>query len=503
MNAILFGEHPILPHLIGQYKQLGAVVTVSAMFDVSVLDSSAADQIVILSSKDAQRSDSAALDFLTRLSLLHHRRIPVLLLLQSRNVLHCLRMTGLPDSVDAAFEVWPFTMEEIWARNLFLRMPGIQTFSAPPVDRSPITKDSGSFVHLVIAGTNSYAREVAVQAAMLCHFPNFNAKDRRPLRTRISFISPGIMAFRDSFIGQYPQLFTHSYYRTVNLEEKTTLLHRPKYEGKRSDFVDTEWEFVDTSLSHPQMAHRLSGWAQDEIRQPTLVLCEDDPAAAICTCQSLPEAVFERKIPVWILQITTSWTGLLDSSRYDAVYPFGMEDCGLDVTMPQVEMARLLHYCYTYRYQNGALPTSLPAAAVEEAWSNAGSLNMRLSNLYNVMTMASKMRSLGHKGEDLRNFFALSPEEVEDLARTEHNRWCVERLLSGSRPCNDQELEEIQADPSLKRKYKAERNAHPDLCAYDELLPDESGTDVREYDRALTACIPLIVQTFVSAKQHE
>lgn len=495
----------MIPYLLAQYEQMGAEVIVSASFSEEVFRSNYVDQVVILTSEEGRMNDAAAWEFLSGLSALSCKknfRIPVFLLLHNSHVFHLLQTTGVPAPVDIAFELWPFTMEDVWARNLVVRMPGIRVFDAPSLDRRPIMVDSETFVHLVIAGTDSYAWEVAVQAALVCHFPNYDEKAPEPLRTRITFVSPGITAFRDAFIGRYPQLFAHSFYRTINLEEKSSFLHRPLYEGKRLDFVDVEWEFVEASVSHPQMARRLSDWAWDERRQLTLVLSGKEDAAVLSTCLSLPDAVFEKEVPVWILQRKSDWTGVLDASRHGSVYPFGMEDHGLDVRMPMVEMARLLHYCYSYRYQNQSLPTALPPDAVDLAWRNAGSLKMRYSNVYNVMAMSTKMRSLGHKGDDGCKFYALSPEEVEALAKTEHNRWSVERLLSGTRPCSDQERKEVAADVSLKRKYKTERDAHLDLCAYDELLPDESGTDVRENDRALTACIPLIVQTFLNRTEE-
>lgn len=87
----------------------------------------------------------------------------------------------------------------------------------------------------------------------------------------------------------------------------------------------------------------------------------------------------------------------------------------------------------------------------------------------------------------------------------------MERLIQGMRPCTDDERIEVKEDIirrlndpiyrkknpiSLKKRYKIERNAHYDLCAFSELDIDESGKHVSRYDRDLTAAIPLIVKTF-------
>jgi hypothetical protein len=500
-KAIIFGEHPMKSSLLTQYRQIGTDAIESASFDVQVFQAQPVQQVIILTSEEKNRDDAAALTFLSAMASIHQTdapRIQILLLLQNPDVLHLLQKTGFPPAVDASFEVWPMTLEEIWARNLVVRMPGISRTDSPPLDWHPLTKESKSFVHLVICGTDRYAWEVAVQAALVAHFPNYDEEAERPLRTRISFISPQIAPFRDAFIQRYRQLFTHSFYRTVDVERKTSDLHHPFYEGKRKDFVDVEWEFVDASLCNPLVEERISAWAVDPARLLTLVISDPDDAANVQTSLSVPDNLFVNDVPVWVLQKKHDWTSLLPESRSGKVYAFGKESTGLDVRMPLVEMAKLLHYFYTYIYQFQELPTAFPADEVVSAWQHVGSLKMRNSNICNVLTMAGKMRSLGHEGDDWRQFYALSPEEVEYLAKTEHNRWSVERLISGSRPCTDEEREAVLADISLKRKFKKERDAHFDLCAYDELLPDETGRNVQEYDRDLTACIPLLVQSFLS-----
>jgi len=97
----------------------------------------------------------------------------------------------------------------------------------------------------------------------------------------------------------------------------------------------------------------------------------------------------------------------------------------------------------------------------------------------------------------------------------EHNRWSVERLILGFRPPTDTEREEIREnieafiiakktdkekpEQDLKNVYKKKKN-HYDLCSYRELREDKTGQNVRLYDYDLTACIPLIAQSFKEAQ---
>ena len=145
-------------------------------------------------------------------------------------------------------------------------------------------------------------------------------------------------------------------------------------------------------------------------------------------------------------------------------------------------------------------------------------MKMRLSNIYNVMTIPTKMHSVGHDRSDADTFYALNRDEIRMLAETEHNRWSVERLILGDRPCTDDEKTKIRQNiqeiieahrmgkempVDLKRKYKKEYHVHYDLCAYDELEMDPTGKSAQTYDYDLTASIPLIYKTYFEEMKNE
>ena len=175
-----------------------------------------------------------------------------------------------------------------------------------------------------------------------------------------------------------------------------------------------------------------------------------------------------------------------------------------------MNLAKRLNYFYNCQFVRQAVPTSLPEDEVEEDWKAVDSYAMRFSSLYNAMTMTVKMRSLGHDEGDWGQFYAVTQAETELLSAVEHNRWSVERLILGFRPPTDSERDEIRENirailqakkegtpvpEDLKKAYKR-RRIHYDLCSYEELDLDSSGQDVRIYDYALTACIPLIMNSF-------
>lgn len=516
MKVITVGRHPLLEDLKRQYDRARAGVESFDSFSF-LPENISCDEIVILTSPDSPDAAGGDMTALSGLKALASRvkpspdRTVVHLLLQSQVTLRMLQMTGFSPEVEAVFEVWPFTMEEAWARKLLVRFPGLDPSPWPPLDRVPIGPGSRRKVHLVISGFDAQAEAVAFQAALSAHYPNYRPSDKVPLRTRITVIDEDVRSRRDAFISRYQQLFDNSYYRTIIPADGSSEFHRPVYSGQRKDFVDVEWEFVEGRTDHPVIRKKISGWAVDPDRLLTLLFSGGNDTANLDRALSLPEEVYSNSIPVFVRTLGDGWAEALGRNpRYASVHTFGMPFTGYDVSLPLVRMARMLNYFYSCSLAGEGVPTSIPRDRVSRTWREVSSFRMRLSNVFNVMCFSSKMRSLGHEDDRIDRFYALTREEVVSLSETEHNRWSVERLLMGSRPCTDAEKEEIRSSiaavisarkagealpEDLKRTYK-QRNVHFDLCSYDELEADATGRDVREYDYDLTAAIPLIMKCY-------
>lgn len=328
-----------------------------------------------------------------------------------------------------------------------------------------------------------------IKCALLSHYPAYEEDCRK--RTRISVLVRTSGEIHD-FIFEYQELFDNSYWRIVDLrgDRPKVDLHRPQYEGRRKDFVDVEWEFIIGHLSHPVLQEKLRRWANDSKQQLTISIGYEDVGKS----HGIAEKLKRR------LQASVKIEVREDNPEAEA-----REKAEL------LEMAKYLHYFYQASYGLKHVPTELPEDEVNKAWDAIEDERLKMSNIYNVMSIPVKMEILGHDRNDWDTFYALTADEIERLTAVEHNRWCVERLIQGMRPCTDQERKEIEEDlrkrlsdgeyakanpVSLKKKYKNERNAHYDLCAFSELGVDETGLPVTRYDRDLTAVIPLIVKTY-------
>ena len=507
ITALVIGENAMAEDIIAQLEKAGNTVEQRKdATDTHIPDS--CREIVILTpfvtSEKAMEADTAALAVLDLISKnlteTEKREIVVHLLLQSSTTFRTLYTLDLKKDLKQTFEVCPFTFEDAWSEKVLVQMPDTKSPEYPPLDRVPITKESKKHVHLVISGFDAQGQSLAIHTALTAHFPNYNPQDKTPLRTRITVVDKDFAAARDKFIADYQHLFDNSFYRLIDTDTKDVKFHYPRYFGERSDFVDVEWEFVNGDICSAELAAKIGKWAEDENKLLTIAICNGNDEVNLSKCLSLAEPVFKNSIPVFLQQQYATKSTFAFEGLFGNVYPFGKRSEGYNTEQPLRKMAKLLNYFYNYSYSEGKIPTSISGEEAEKLWTEQKSLKLRLSSIYNVMTMACKMRCLNHTPDDANVFYALSQREVEYLAETEHNRWCVERLILGMRPCTNEEKDAIRKDKKLKKAYK-KNNIHFDLCAYHELEEDETGKNAKVYDYDLIASISLIVKSFADRKK--
>ena len=301
-------------------------------------------------------------------------------------------------------------------------------------------------------------------------------------------ISENAETLSEGFIKRYRHLFDNSYYRIIKPSEEQTVrvFHKPMYEGRREDFVDVEWEFVDAESWHPDVREKLKQWSQDDKQLLTVVMADSDESKNVAMSLFLPDDLYQRSIPI---------------HKYN---PNAVE---YDVTMPLVQMAKNVNYiydrCYNDNFENwqGQILSSVEINAVDRdrLWTDLSNVK-RWSSIYNAMTIPSKMRSIGLNEDDWDKFYDISQHDIEILAQVEHNRWNVEELILGYRPCTDEEQDKIAADIETQKEAFKLRKIHYDLRAYNDLRPDKTGRSAKIYDLCLSAALPLIAKTFIDEK---
>lgn len=430
-------------------------------------------------------------------------RLEVYLILQEATALWQLQTQGIPRELYERVDLVATTVNDLIAKSIFIKLPGLSSVY-PPLDRVPISRDSDTTVHLVLAGLNQRCEALALNAALVAHYPNY-CRDTR-LRTRITIIDDNIHASRDALLQRYNHLFDNSYYRLLDLNDKNPEchLHRPVYEGKRRDFVDIEWEFINGNMRSSAVRQKLTEWSASTRRQLTIALCHDDETRCYVEAMSLPEAVYQHHVTVLCHNNHHDLLGLLQGcGNRESIYPYGTRCADLERLKKLKQMARCVNAVYHHCF---ALPPGVPVTApasldkqsVEEPWKSVDVLPKVYSNLFNAMTMGTKLHSMGHDPSDWSEYYALSREEIDVLTEVEHNRWCIEELILGYRPVTDDEQRQVEEDISIKKVLRSKK-IHYDLRDYHDLRDDTTGKNANVYDMALTQSIPLIIKTCITS----
>ena len=476
-KKLIIGNHPLASNLIQQYRTRDTIVehqTEMSALDVNMSDF---DELYLLTNNDVGSDDdtiTALSQLITGYEIDAHggKKLTCHLLLQSNKTLQMLQTTDFCDAIKKKADVYPFTMEEIWSHSIVL-------------DREPITMQSDKHVHLVIFGMDELAQMVAIQAAHVAHYPNYVRN--HSLRTRITMISENAEAVCKGFMERYQHLFDNSFYRIVKPSEEKAVkvFHKPMYDGKREDFVDVEWEFVEAESWNAEVREKLKLWAQDHEQLLTVVMAERNVNRNVAMSLVLPNELYQHAIPIY---------NYCPTSEYD-------------ISMPLVQMAKIVNYIYDRCYNENVkdwkgllrYTVEINKEDMESSWAKLSNVK-RMSSIYNAMTIPTKMRSLGLKEDDWDQFYDITQQDIELLAQVEHNRWSVEELILGFRPCSDEEQEKIAEDvKKYKDEYKA-RKIHYDLRAYNDLRPDGTGKPVQIYDLCLSACLPLIAKAYADEK---
>lgn len=474
-RVLITGVHQITHDLINQYEGLQYSIDSLDELSEGQLDINHYDEFFF----SCAGKDDKAIAKLEQIAKAYDtdahggRQMLCHLLLHDNQMLQMMQACNPCDAVRLKIDIYPFTMDEVWSRNIVL-------------DYEPVTIQCEKHVHLVIFGMDDVAEMVAIQAAHVAHYPNYVRN--HSLRTRITMIDTDAGQKGEVLIKRYQHLFDHSYYRIVKPSEEKAVVkfHKPMYEGKREDFVDVEWEFVEAEMWNAEVREKLKLWAKDEKQLLTVVMAYSDEDRNAAQALYLPNELYKHAIPVHI---------------------YKKQNEGYDVTLPLVRMAKNVKYVYEQCFKQNDAEWSgkmLWSAEIDKEerdrlWAEESNVK-RMSCIYNAMTIPVKMRSLGLDENDWDKFYDIPQQDIEIMAQVEHNRWSVEELILGFRPCTDEEQDKIAANvEKQKDAYKA-RKIHYDLRAYNDLRPDGTGKPVQVYDLCLTSCLPLIAKAFADEK---
>lgn len=394
------------------------------------------------------------------------------------------------------FEFRPYNFYKRWANRLLTNSTyrhGTAKLTYPELDHEGIQKDSNKSVHLIIVGMNRMGIALAKEAAHLLHFPNFTGDEEKNYdktdievrRTRITFIDDHAEVEMNFFTGRLPGYFEIAPMKYLDLT-KAVLGPENGYEwtikGGKANFLDVQFEFVKGRVESPAVRE----WIKSELKQEeqiiTIAICLEDPSKSLGMALYLPEEVYLRgrnnHEKPWCVEdesqivnifVRQEETGSLikafgdaardkDSmnKRYANIYPFGMVDDSFALEYYSNHLAMAFNYIYDYYFDNmKTLPSSIPTWEELKKDFVKKPISLQWSNLYLADSIEFKLRSVGLTIEEAK-YANLTEDKVEALAKTEHNRWNMEKLLLGYRALRNDEKKLPDVEKKvLKNKFFA------------------------------------------------
>ncbi len=438
-------------------------------------------------------------------------------------------------------EFMPYNIFTGWANQIFVKQEYRDLNSPASPCKYPciygqgISSDDDRYVHLVFVGTTNFAVAFAMEAAHILHFPNAHKA-----KTRITFIDRNADKEKEEFIIRNRHFFEIQpfyYYDMTEAQDREPEGIRDEYVcfdrcNGNSGFLDVEFEFIKGDVFSKNIQDRITIWATEHGKKQyfSIFLAQADQRQNFVMGMNMPDAVYEMEVPVFIRQDRSDnfvtnlrkadqraeddkmvysrvqkGEGIVQkrcNARYANVYPFGMNKTAYCDDEYSLKQAKLINYLYetadysTYKFKSklalDAIPRDRLLADAEVFWDKL-TVALKWSNIYNAYAMKIKLTSLRSMRKldicdqscDDRQ---LSEEEVNELAKVEHNRWNVEKLLMGYRKARNEE------DKYEHGEYASELNNNKKLFIHHDIRPFDQLNIIKELDKEFARYIPWIMK---------
>ena len=419
--------------------------------------------------------------------------LPVYVHLQHLYSNRYIKSADTPSLIQEADNVFlrPFCFYENWGRLMwgYYALPRYA-----PLDFKPMVKNT--HVHLVVVGLNRMGAALVLQAARICHYPNFTGEANK---TVISVIerNPDVV---EEFRSMYPGLFKLEDVSVVFEQKEGGKLHT--YESFSSE-IDRLAKDPDTLL--------------------TIAICYRDPDEALSAALRLPESIYyqphlvkkgdggiqnDMLTQVLIRQEMDYGLGHnidTDKTHYKNFHIFGMFNEGINLNLLDDTLPMLAKFNYVQMGDGTFVEQALgiingtkesrekDLSKIREGWRLSKEWD-RMSNRCQIDIFRTYLELLEAKGllrkkkdseewdldDYITNGFyrlfdavlrpdkapAYDPDLAIGIAEVEHRRWNAERLIAGWRAAG-------KGEPRLDAFY-----IHPNIVPYKELDDNTKVKDI-------------------------
>ena len=478
------------------------------------------------------------------------KKLPCHVMFEYQTTFVAFQFSAMGDSFKDNIDFMPFNYYDMWAQKVLVsgewdeeRKVEQYRFLDTQSNGQFINKDSEESVHLIIIGITKMGISLGIQAAQVCHFPNFIDNPSR--RTRITFIDAEADTEFNYLNGRYNNLFSIARHRLVDLSSDNK--NKNMSWTNDNSWLDVEWEFIKGRVESPYIQDYIKTACEDKSHIVTLAVCLTRSHKSMATAMFLPESVFHNCLQVLVYQrlsgtIVNSVSILNGNSnhyRYNKIRPFGMIDCGYDPRFEEetYNRAKCIAYVYDSYYRQDQAGNCIndwdeklekyddvfyswgKFSNYEEYWSKQKMVWEKISCQLNALSIRTKLRSIGIdismiKKHSLDILCSSINKEIRNMQIVEHNRWNMEKLLTGFRTLSTEESQELdklwdawhvpllsddkreEAKNSWSNRRKSLKEwpnrAHLDICSFETLKTCEEAI-ILQHDVKLNTAIPFIL----------
>ena len=532
-----------------------------------------------------------------------HKPLKCHVMFEYQTTFAAFQFCDIPDDLKYYITFMPFNYYDLWARKVIvaghagsdIKYKFLDTIKEPVNEEDPgkfITERSNQTVHLIILGMTKMGIAMALQAAHVCHYPNFKSRNNidsaNKKRTRITFIDSNADIEKDYFKGRFSCMMAETRTRLMdfigtNDYESWNKNENHKWEGDPKGWYDIEWEFIKGRIESDEIQDYLEKSAGNKDHIVSIAVCLPKSHQSIAAAMYMRESVYSNCLQVLVYQrrsgtivkhLSGSEANQNQVLRYNRIIPFGMMDSGYDSSLDNDNRAMLISYiydsCYAYNdefeikeenikgkfgrikkvkriapktYKEGCdidfkrffeidfradspdektkdgnqvlfrvYPSRKNHPGYEMKWHEKFVMD-KMSSAFNANSIDTKLRGIGFNNKNSVNSF--TKKQLDTLARVEHNRWNIEKMLTGFRTLTAKEMNDMNLlwksfNSSKKNKIKQDKDealwkkkrsqlkdwpsrAHLDICSIEELKNREKESTIKMDDN-LSNAIPYIIE---------
>lgn len=177
-------------------------------------------------------------------------RIPIHVMFEYQSTFSAFQFTDLKLEESKTFRFIPFSIYETWAQQVLIGKNKSGDLNYIPLDGwSGLSYSSHQRVHLIVVGMSKMGMALAVEAAHIAHYPNFNNKHTGRPRTLITFIDRNAKREMLFFMGRFRELFQLARWRYVKAPDD---VNKPN---------DTSWDIYDTIQEISERSNKNYPWS--------------------------------------------------------------------------------------------------------------------------------------------------------------------------------------------------------------------------------------------------